>query len=714
MDEASNSPASGKASRSALYHSAVVAIYVGAAVLAGAAFIWEAAKVDTSMATVARERGAVLFKLIELTRDWNAQHGGVYVPVTEQTQPNTYLKHPQRDVVTVDGARLTLVNPAFMTRQIAEIAERADGAKFHITSLKPIRPANVADSWETESLLLFEQQKWRERLSFFADGGGVMDGPVHRYMAPLVVKQACMKCHEVQGYKVGDIRGGISVSMPAVKLMEIGRDQKKRLAGVYLFAFLIVAGLGHFVAWRTRRHMLALEDINRGQEETIALRTGELSAANEALQREIVEVEAAQRGLAESQAKYRAVVESSQDGIVVVSEGRIVFANERMATIVGYSRAELEASGLFAVIAPEDQEWVREHHRRRLAGEKVPNSYRIRLLHKDGTTRKTVDVLAVPHREANGVAHIVVSFKDVTEKLAAEQELQIAAAVFERAAEGILVTDQQNRIIQVNPAFEAITGYSEAEVIGKDPSMFKSGRHDPAFYEEMWRHLKVVGRWEGEIWNRRKNGEIYVEWLAITTVPGSLGAGRHVATFSDITKRKQAEEIILHKANYDALTDLPNRHLFEDRLASALAIARRHHSSFALAYIDLDFFKNVNDSFGHAAGDAVLAEAAKRMARCVRAVDTVARLGGDEFALIVTDLDVVDEVEEVVRRLLDALQQPYILPEGVAHISGSVGIAVYPQNGSDDLMLRKSADEALYEAKAAGRNTYRLAARSVP
>jgi diguanylate cyclase (GGDEF)-like protein len=230
----------------------------------------------------------------------------------------------------------------------------------------------------------------------------------------------------------------------------------------------------------------------------------------------------------------------------------------------------------------------------------------------------------------------------------------------------------------------------------------------------MWRHINEIGRWEGEIWNRRKNGEVYVAWLSITTIAGAEGEGRHVATFIDITKRKEADEIILHRANFDGLTDLPNRALFDDRLISALAVARRHRRNFALLYIDIDWFKSVNDTFGHAAGDKLLAEAAKRMEKCVRDADTMARLGGDEFALILSDLNESGETEEVARRINDVLAEPFELPEGRAHVSGSVGIAIFPGDGADELLLKKAADQALYAAKAAGRNRYQLASMLLP
>ena len=551
------------------YRGIVAGIYLLVALIAAVSMRISINEIDEDIANVARERGSVLFRLIELTRDWSAKHGGLYAPVTEATQPNPYLKHPKRDITDNFGRQLTLINPAFMTRQIAEIAAQAEGVRFHITSRNPIRPANEADSWEAESLGLFEASRVKERLAFFADGGGVIAGPAHRYMAPLVVKPPCMKCHEVQGYQVGDIRGGISVTMPADELVAIGEQRRKQVMLLYLAGAIIVAILGHMVAWRTRRHLQVLEEINQRQEVVIATQTHDLSEA--------------------------------------------------------------------------------------------------------------------------------------------EKEQLIASAVFSNAAEAVMVTDRDNHILRVNPAFTAITGYTPVEVIGLDPGMLRSGRHDAEFFREMWHHLDTVGRWEGEIWNKRKNGEIFVAWLAITTIAGEAAAGQHIATFIDITKRKEAEEIVLHRANFDTLTDLPNRGLFDDRFVSVLAMARRHRRNFALMYIDLDWFKNVNDSLGHAAGDALLAEAAKRMEKCVRESDTVARLGGDEFAVILSDLNSPAEAEEVAQRINRSLAEAFDLAEGKAQISGSIGIAIFPQHGGDDLVLKKAADQALYDAKAAGRNTYRLA-----
>jgi diguanylate cyclase (GGDEF)-like protein/PAS domain S-box-containing protein len=706
----------------AAYRWTLAAIYgLGALATAwGLSVAFERIEQDT--ASIAHERGSVLFRLIEITRDWNAQHGGVYVPVTPSTPPNPYLDHPRRDVTTTDGQQFTLINPAYMTRQIAEIAEKADGARFHITSVRPLRPANSPDPWESESLRMFETAGLKERLGFFLDGGGTGGGPVHRFMAPLVAKAACLPCHEHQGYRVGDIRGGISVTMPATALLAIAGERRQHALLLYGAAYLLLAGLGHLVTRRTRAHLLALDHINRGQEAVIAERTRDLHAANHALEIEVAEAAAAQRDLDASRARYRAVVESSQSGVVVVEDGQITFINDRMVEIMGYPAEQLCRMGLAQWAVAADRQWLAERQRALPGSESDAQERRLRLLHRDGVTIRHVDVQARSHRDPGGALMLVASFVDRTGQLQAEQEQLIAAAVFGSAAEAIVVTDKDNHILRVNPAFTDITGYQPSDVLGRDPRVLGSARHDPAFFAEMWRHLVNFGRWEGEVWNRRKNNELYVAWLAITTVQGDALQGRHVATFTNITRRKEAEEIILHRANFDGLTNLPNRSLFDDRLARLMASARRHHRRFALMYLDLDHFKGVNDQFGHGAGDEVLVEASRRMERCVRDADTVARVGGDEFAVILSDLDDGTPADrtamathgtgialDIALRMNRALEAPYLVRDGPARLSASIGLAIFPDDGDDEHALKQAADRALYAAKAGGRNTCRMA-----
>jgi diguanylate cyclase (GGDEF)-like protein/PAS domain S-box-containing protein len=289
----------------------------------------------------------------------------------------------------------------------------------------------------------------------------------------------------------------------------------------------------------------------------------------------------------------------------------------------------------------------------------------------------------------------------------AEQKLQLAALVYENSSEAMMVTDADNRIVSVNPAFTSCTGYSAAEVIGKNPKILSSGRQDQAFYQAMWHALETTGRWEGEIYNRRKNTEIYVEWVIIDTVFNDNHVQKRVALFYDITEQKKTEELIWLQANYDPLTELPNRRLFTDRLQQELLKAQREASVLAVLFIDLDHFKNVNDSLGHDIGDALLIEAAKRLSRCVRKSDTVARLGGDEFIIILTDLkDLCDDSSSIAQNIITSLEQPFHLDDNSLYISASIGIAVYPTDASNCEDLLRYADQAMYTSKSKGRNDY--------
>lgn len=546
---------------------AIMFAVVAIGVLASLVVAWRHAEVN--MQSVARERGAALFRLVEITRDWNHRHGGVYVPVTKAMQPSHFLEHKRRDVVTQDGLELTLIDSAFMTRQIAEIAQQAEGVHLHLTSLKPLRPANAADAWETDALNRFE--------GGLAEIVELIPGatPVHRYMAPLKISEPCMLCHETQGYHLGQVRGGISVTMPAADLLAIRDSARIRSTVIHGLMLAVVSALLHLLVNRTRDHVTVLERLARDQERVIAERTGALSDANEELGRQL-----------------------------------------------------------------------------------------------------------------------------------ANRELD--AVVFDNAAEAIIVTDEAGLIVQVNPAFSIITGYAASEAQGRSVSILKSSRHPPEFFVDMWQALKREGRWQGEVWNRRKNGELFVVWMAIGRITAGGQPVRYVATLTDITRRKELEEELRHRAYHDPLTDLPNRALFADRLRVALLQAQRHGRGFALCFIDLDYFKQVNDKFGHAAGDDLLVETAGRLRRTVRAADTIARLGGDEFAAILTEAGSRPEIEEVAARVVADLARPFELNAGTAHISCSIGIAVFPEHGMDVEVLQHNADAALYEVKNSSRNAYRI------
>lgn len=307
----------------------------------------------------------------------------------------------------------------------------------------------------------------------------------------------------------------------------------------------------------------------------------------------------------------------------------------------------------------------------------------------------------------------VVLARDITERRRAEAELRVAATAFE-AREGMMITDPRGKIIRVNKAFTDITQYSVEEVIGKTPRLLRSGRHDAEFYEDMWKKICGEGNWRGEIWNRRKSGEVFPEWLTITAVRNNQGDITHfVSTLTDITELKQNEERIHHLAFFDPLTHLPNRRLLRDRLEHAVATSLRQQSHGAILFIDLDDFKTLNDNRGHHIGDLLLVAVAERLRNSVREQDTVARLGGDEFVVVLEGLgEARDEAatfaQRVAEKILANLNQVYHLEEREYFNSPSIGICLFGDShvAIDDLL--KQADQAMYHAKAAGRNTLRF------
>lgn len=309
----------------------------------------------------------------------------------------------------------------------------------------------------------------------------------------------------------------------------------------------------------------------------------------------------------------------------------------------------------------------------------------------------------------------IAVFCDITDRKQAELELRIAATAFE-TKEGMLITDRDANIIRVNHAFTHFTGYGAAEVIGKKPTILKSGRQDAAFYKGMWDSLLRNRFWEGEIWNRRKNGEIYPEWLTITAVTNANGeVTNYVGVFYDITQRKIDEEKINFLAYHDSLTALPNRVLFYDRLSQAISQARRRDSRLALLFLDMDGFKSINDDYGHQAGDVVLQSAANRLLACVRDVDTVARLGGDEFAIVLGEIEKTEDVITIAEKIIQKLMEPLLLRDvRECCIGVSIGIAIYPDDGTEIDSLMSVADSAMYASKAAGKGTYTFNSQQLP
>jgi diguanylate cyclase (GGDEF)-like protein/PAS domain S-box-containing protein len=305
------------------------------------------------------------------------------------------------------------------------------------------------------------------------------------------------------------------------------------------------------------------------------------------------------------------------------------------------------------------------------------------------------------------IGQFAVIISEITERKNIEEELRLYSLVLKNSSEGMVVTDADNLIIAVNPAFSKITGFSFEDVRGKNPNMLKSGRHDRDFYQQMWDAINKTGHWQGEIWDKRKNGEIHAKWLTINTIRNEEGTiHRYVALFSDITEKKKSDELIWRQANFDTLTGLPNRDMFRDRLGQEVKKSIRAELPLALLLVDLDQFKEVNDTLGHAVGDMLLIEAANRISSCMRESDTVARLGGDEFTIVISEISDNTHVENVAQKIIGKLAEPFHLGNETVYISASIGITMYPDDSIDIDALMKNADQAMYVAKNKGRNRF--------
>jgi len=293
------------------------------------------------------------------------------------------------------------------------------------------------------------------------------------------------------------------------------------------------------------------------------------------------------------------------------------------------------------------------------------------------------------------------------------QEQRLAALLYQNTTESMMITDSNNTIIAVNPAFTKDTGYRDIDVIGKNPSILKSGRQDNAFYDSFYHAINTTGKWQGEIWNRRKNGEIYPQCIKISTIYGDDGEVlNRVCLATDVTNKKQSEELIWRQANFDSLTGLPNRHMFHEQFQQEIKKTQRSNLPLALFFIDLDEFKEVNDTLGHHMGDLLLKETGQRLCNCIREsdttarLDTVARLGGDEFTIILSELNNIECVVHIAQRILERIAEPYHLKDEVVHVSASIGITLYPNDSTEIDTLLKNADQAMYAAKSEGKNRF--------
>ncbi len=464
------------------------------------------------------------------------------------------------------------------------------------------------------------------------------------------------------------------------------RHRETLLFAVYTLSIALIAVL--LWAWRTAKSK------NREIEQRAQL----IGAQSDALRA--------------SESSFRGLFDSIREAIYIQDEtGTFLEVNAGAEKMYGYTRAEMRGMNPASVSAPgmNDLNAVLEIFGRAWRGE--PQRFTFWGQRENGEV--FLKDVSMSKGDYFGREVVITVAMDITDRHRAEADLRVAAIAFE-SQESIVITDAAQIIQRVNPAFTNVTGYTPEEVIGRTPALLQSHHHDAAFYQAMWAELRASGHWQGEIWNRRKNGEIYPEWLTITAVQDAAGhVVNYVGIFQDITERKTAEERIRSLAFYDALTQLPNRRLLLDRLHQAMALSSRSSRHGALLFIDLDNFKLLNDTQGHDVGDRMLTVVAQRLETAVRAGDSVARLGGDEFVVMLEELDssaaeAAAQTEAVAQKILNQLNQPYELGQYEYHSTSSIGVALFRDKGDVVEDVLKRADLAMYQAKASGRNTVRF------
>lgn len=393
-----------------------------------------------------------------------------------------------------------------------------------------------------------------------------------------------------------------------------------------------------------------------------------------------------------------------EGAIVFAEDGKILNSNYKSETITGYSEFELHCM-FFPSLLLHKSDYVTLHARLENDIEYIDS---IQILRKSGEAypcKIKISKIELGQSESLFIAW----FENRSYQRIVEKELMVAKKIYEHVEEAILYTDQKSRILYVNPAFEIATGYSKEEVLGKNPSILQSGYHQREFYQELWKSINQHGYWKGEIWNRRKNGEIYPEWLRISTITNTNGdITNYVSVFSDITVHKQNEEQIQKLANYDVLTGTANRYLLSQEFQRLIEIARKHDQLLAVLFLDLDHFKLINETLGHQFGDLLLKKVSSRIKWLLKKKDVIARFGGDEFVIVLPNIKHEIEAEQIANAIIKALKEPFYLNEQEVYATTSIGIAVYPINGEEPDVLIKNAAKGMYRAKSNGRNNFEL------
>ena len=446
-------------------------------------------------------------------------------------------------------------------------------------------------------------------------------------------------------------------------------------------------------------------DSSLESEETISIRLlHELQVHQIELKMQSTELIAARDAAEASALSYQALYDFAPVGYISLnSTGHITRSNLTAASMLGTSSEKAKGKRLAAYLTQDSLSKFNALILNTFSGlEYPPCEIKLSVDNKVSNLQIKVNI------NADG-DECLTALTDITEHIKSEVKLKLAASVFSHAHEGIMITDMNGTILEVNDTFTNITGYSREEAIGQNPRILKSDHHSPDFYLTMFNALNKYGYWSSEIWNQRKNGEIYPEMLSISSVRDTNGKLMHyVAMFNDITDLKAHQDELEHTAHHDVLTGLPNRALLAEKLTQAIKQSQRRKKSLALAYLDLDGFKEINDTYGHSLGDQFLIAIAEKLEQALRTGDFLARIGGDEFIAVLSDLDHTSDCEHVLERMLSAASTNISCNDQILRVSSSIGVTFYPQNGISPDQLIRQADQAMYIAKDAGKNCYRF------
>ncbi|MBU5613803.1 EAL domain-containing protein [Geomonas azotofigens] len=627
-------------------------------------------------------------------RRWASKRGGIYMELGPLVSPSPLLNHlPDRDLIATNGVHLTLKNPAMIMNEITQEAPQFYGVKTRITSRLYMNAVDAPDPWERTALFIVEGT----REDYFA--ATLIDGkPYLRMMQPMIMEPSCLKCHAWTGIKVGELRGGTDVSIPLAPFYAAAAKQARGVAASHGAIWLLgIVSIGFI----TRRTILV--EVERSHQEA------ELKEKNLELQ--------------DSRQYLLTIIDFLPDATLIIdSAGKVVGWNRELSRLTGVAAEAMIGRGELAYSLP-------------FYGQRRPLLIDVAMnpaLDGDGrydgfsrlgdivhgecwapclgeTPAYLISAASVLRNSKGEMIGAIECIRDNTEQMKAQKRIKLLAKIFNESGEAIVITDNENRIIETNKAFAQFTGYSREEALGKNPRVLKSGIEDSKFYEKMWRSILETNYWQGEIWDKRKDGSLYPKWLTITAIRGEDNViTNYFATFSDITQRKEAEKRIEQLAHTDTLTSLPNRHTLVERLTQALEQAKRGGHSLAVLFVDLDRFKMINDTLGHHVGDLLLMEVASRLKSSLRAEDVVARFGGDEFVVVQPRIRSQVEPAHLAEKILKTVAAPYFLDNNTVYTSPSIGISVFPSDGTTVAELFKNADAAMYHAKAAGRNTYQM------